>query len=265
MVFVNIYLISLYLNGVKYRISKGECFDMNLNSYFLKISDRSTKKSLRKTPSYAENKEELGTIPEILSMSASPGSMEASFAHALDRVTDNLTKVIDSKISTVLEAIKKQTSQLQAIATRMNEAEKWIANVEDTATLSEAKLAQLEKQIHEMLEHKDELDNRGRRCNVRIVGLPEGTEGPDPVKFLEKWIPEYLQMDTKAGRLKLDRAHRSSAPKPGVDQHPRPLIMKFHNYADKQRVMEAARRLGPHRSNKDSPTCKESRISFFND
>lgn len=72
-------------------------------------------------------------------------------------------------------------------------------------------------------------------------------------------------MDTKAGRLKLDRAHRSSAPKPGVDQRPRPLIMKFHNYADKQRVMEAARRLRSHQSNKESPACKESKISFFND
>lgn len=198
-------------------------------------------------------------------MSVSPGSMETSIAHALDRVTDNLTKVIDSKISTVLEAIKEQTSQLQAISARMNEAEKRIADVEDTATLSEAKLAQFEKQIREMREHIDELDNRGRRCNVRIVGLPEGTEGLDPVKFLEKWIPEYLQMDIKAGRLKLDQAYRSSVLKPGPDQHPRLFIVKFHNYADKQRVMEAARRIGSHRANQDSPACKESRIFFFND
>lgn len=82
---------------------------------------------------------------------------------------------------------------------------------------------------------------------------------------LRKWIPEYLRMDTKTGRLKLDRAHRSLAPKPSTGQRPRPLIVKFHNFTDKQRMMEAARRLGTRRSNQDDPTCKGPKISFFND
>ena len=116
-----------------------------------------------------------------------------------------------------------------------------------------------------MQEHIDDVDNRGRRCNIRIVGLPKGSEGSDSVKFLEKWVPEYLQMDTKAGRLKLDRAHRSLTLKPGAGQCPRPLIVKFHNFTDKQCVMEAACRLGSCRSNQDDRTNEEPRISFFND
>lgn len=52
----------------------------------------------------------------------------------------------------------------------MGEAEKRIANVEAVATLSEAKLAHLEKQVHDMREHIDDLNNRGRRCNIRVVG-----------------------------------------------------------------------------------------------
>lgn len=115
-----------------------------------------------------------------------------------------------------------------------------------------------------MREHIDDLDIRGRRCNIR-VGIPEGSEGSGPVKFFEKWIPEYLQINTKTGRLKLDRAHRSLAPKPGASQHPRPLIVKFHNFTDKQRMMEAARQFGSRRSNQDVPTHKGPRISFFND
>ncbi len=83
------------------------------------------------------------------------------------------------------------------------------------------------------------LSNRGRRCNVRIVSLPEDTEGSNPLKFFEKWIPDYIYLDMKAGKLKLERAHCSLAPKPVQDSRPRPVIVWFHNFQDKQRVMAA--------------------------
>ncbi|KAK1874713.1 Protein TALPID3 [Dissostichus eleginoides] len=69
-------------------------------------------------------------------------------------------------------------------------------------------------------------------------------------------------MTTRKGRIKLGRAHRSMAPKPGPEQRSRPIILKFHNFADKQLVMNAARKLGsePGRLAHTGP-----RISFFND
>lgn len=241
---------------------------MSLDNYFPKASDnmpRNVKISSKKVPASAENEGESSATCETSSTGVSSGCMEPSIVQALDRITDNLTKVIDTKISTVLDAIKEQTAQLQAVVTRVSEAEKRIADVEAVATSSEAKVAHLEKQVQDMREHIDDLDNRSRRCNIRIVGLPEGSEGSDAVKFFEKWIPQYLQMDTKAGRMKLDRAHRSSALKPGSGQRPRPLIVKFHNFMDKQRAMQAARRLGSRQSNQDDFTQKGPRISFFND
>ena len=203
---------------------------MSLDTYFPQKSNSMDKRTLKRpqknTPAKPGARGELADV--------NSGTMEPSIIRALDNITDNLTKVIDAKISTVLDAIKEQTSQIQAVATRMEEAEKRIVDVEETALASEARIASLEKQVHDMLEHIDDLDNRGRRCNVRIVGLPEDSEGKDPVKFLERWIPEYLQMTVKDDRVKLDRAHRSMAPKPSPNQRPRPLIIKFHNFRDKQ-------------------------------
>lgn len=66
--------------------------------------------------------------PRHRAWNVNSGSMEPGIVRALDRITDNLTKVIDAKIATVLEAIKEQTSQLQA-------AKKRIADVEAVATL----------------------------------------------------------------------------------------------------------------------------------
>ena len=75
--------------------------------------------------------------------------------------------------------------------------------------------------------------------------------------FLEKLVPEYLLTTTKDSQLKLGRAHRSSATKPGPNQCPRPLILRFHNFRDKQRAKEAAHQLGSRESNQDDSSPRE--------
>ncbi len=186
----------------------------------------------------------------------------SNFAQALDKLTENITKVIDEKVNTVLSAINDQTVQFQALVERVGEAEEQIASVENLSKSLQATVADLQKKVSDMSAHIDHLENRGRMCNLRLLGLPEGTKGSDPVHFIEKWLPDYLKITTKAGRIKLDRAHRSLAPLPGPAQRPRPVIIKFHNFTDKQRVLNAARHVGtdPERSADAGP-----KISFFND
>lgn len=101
---------------------------------------------------------------------------------ALERVTDNLTKVFDVKIAAVLEAINNQmVVKMIAVDVKIEEVEKRFADVETVATNSEAKIADIETHIKRMQERIDDLDNRSCRCNVRIIGFPEVTEGSDPV------------------------------------------------------------------------------------
>ena len=231
---------------------------MSLDDYFAKISDnmpnRTTKKST-KTTTPVDVHEELANVSEANTI-ADPGTMDLM----IQKMTDNITKVIDAKIRTVLEAIAGHSAEIQSVVKRVVEAEGRIAAVETSTTSMDAKIKALEKQVREMAEHIDDLDNRGRRCNIRVVGLPENSEGTRSVKFFEEWIPGYLQMDTKAGRVKLDRAHRSQAPIPGPNQRPRPVVIKFHNFTDKQRVMDAARNIGS-----DGSQHKGPKVSFFND
>lgn len=186
MAFVNLYFCFRYFDGEKCGVLDRKCFNMSLDSYFFKALDNMPRNTKNLSKSNPVSEEELSATPETPSMDVSSGSMEPGIVQALDRITNNLTKVIDTKISAVLHAIKEQTSQLQAVVARVGEAEKRIADVEATTTSSEAKLAHLEKQVHDMWEHIDDIDNRGRRCNVRVVGVPEGSEGLDSVKFFEK-------------------------------------------------------------------------------
>ncbi|KAE8291557.1 hypothetical protein D5F01_LYC08911 [Larimichthys crocea] len=152
----------------------------------------------------------------------------------------------------------KRYRQLKEIEERTTEAENRIAATEHTCETVDARVQELENQIRSMAEHIDDLENRGRRKNVRVIGLPEDAEGTNPTKFFESWIPDLLGLETKAGRVKIERAHRTLAPKPGPNQRPRPVLIRFHNFTDKQRVLDASRRSG-------TVKYKESTIMFFQD
>lgn len=54
---------------------------------------------------------------------------------AMDRITENITKLMNAKTDTVLAAIKEQTSQIQQLGIWVGEAESRNANVK-IATLS---------------------------------------------------------------------------------------------------------------------------------
>lgn len=110
----------------------------------------------------------------------------------------------------------------------------------------------------------DDLENRAHRSNLHLVGLPEKVEGSDMCAFLERWIPEVLEHNFPRLVL-IERAHRISGA--GVndaeagcrsDVRPRVVIMKFLNYADKFRVMKAAR-------SKEEILSDNQRVMFFPD
>lgn len=80
----------------------------------------------------------------------------------------------------------------------------------------------------------------GRRKNICIFGLPENAEGNDPTHFFETWLPELLNIKTKAGRLRVERAHRTTNQVPSSGQRPCPTLVRLHNFQDIPRIMNAA-------------------------
>ncbi|TWW54773.1 hypothetical protein D4764_0109550 [Takifugu flavidus] len=94
-----------------------------------------------------------------------------------------------------------------------------------------------------------DLEARSRRNNVRIIGLPESIEGPRPTDFFSALLSQLLGEETLPKPPVLDRAHRSLASKPKQGERPRPVIIRFHDYQTKERVLrEALKRSGTHGS-----------------
>ena len=80
----------------------------------------------------------------------------------------------------------------------------------------------LQIQVKALTERADDMENRSRRNNLRLVGLSENEEGRDACTFLEKWIPSVLGMKTSTP-LALERAHRIGPQPQNVNNSTPPL------------------------------------------
>lgn len=221
---------------------------MSINAYFLRQEARPR----RKNPAPEVSDEQLANMDEEEGNTAtmaeqqvgadrgSDSGLRSALREVVHDVTANVTKAMDEKLAPVLELLKKHGDTLDSHEKRLTETEQRIGALEDATDPVKTKVEFLEKTVNFLSERVDEMENRGRRRNIRIVGIPEDVEGTDPTRFFERWLPDALQIKTKNDRIKLERAHRSLAPKPSSQQRPRPVIVRFHNYQDKQRVMDAS-------------------------
>ncbi|KAI5085401.1 hypothetical protein C0J45_22989, partial [Silurus meridionalis] len=79
--------------------------------------------------------------------------------------------------------------------------------------------------------------------------------------FLQKWIPEFLHLQTKSAYIKIERARCTLASRPGVQERPRPLVVRMHNFRDKQRILHASKKLFMD----GNLRFENSKVSFYQD
>lgn len=125
---------------------------------------------------------------------------------------------------------------------RVTQAEIRISNNEDEVEILRAKVGTLESKQKTLEDKAMDLETRSRRNNVRLINLAESTEGRDPCKFLEKWLPEVLDI-TLQNPVLIEKAHRIGLRREG-NATPRTLIMRFLNYRDKEVILNAAKAKG---------------------
>ena len=194
--------------------------------------------------------------------------LDPATAKAFKAMTDQLTKVIDAKMSPIVESIQMVVSGLRATEKRLDEVEERVDAVETATASCDGRVLQLEKQLKDATERLDSFEDRNRRDNIRIYGCDELLGRDNALDYFETWIPQLLKLETKSGRIKLDRCHRlgpKTNQKSGKQRDrppPRGVIAKLHNSRDKKRVMDAARRAT---ENGGKLQFEGSTISFYSD
>uniref|UniRef100_A0A8C5Q523 Uncharacterized protein n=1 Tax=Leptobrachium leishanense TaxID=445787 RepID=A0A8C5Q523_9ANUR len=100
--------------------------------------------------------------------------------------------------------------------------------------------ASLEDDFSEVRRRLDDLDNRSRRHNVRIRGLPETVSNEDLGTCIRSAFLHVLD-DPAITDIPLDRCHRALRPVPPAGAPPRDVICRVTSYTLKDRLMTVAR------------------------
>lgn len=157
----------------------------------------------------------------------------------------------NSSLDIKLESVK-------VVERRVEDAEQRISNTEDTMSQLLAKLEHTKARLSEAINRLEDQENRSRCNNIKIINLPECTEGDYAKDFFKIWLPKILNLTEKNDRIKMDTCHCSPAQLQTESTRPRIAYIRLHNYADKQLVTQKARKMG-------EIAVSGNRIHFFED
>ena len=176
-----------------------------------------------------------------------PGAGEPSLADLMKAIQagTEVSNGIAKKVDEIQVTVTTMDNKLEALTTRVAEAEQRISNAEDRAELHESQLQKLEKEVALLQEKNLEIESRSRRFNLKVQGLVEGREGPNPLAFFETFFSNLFGPDsTLPRRVELQAAHRSPAKHPPKGDPPRTIWVKFLRLPDKEKIMQLSRQKG---------------------
>lgn len=127
----------------------------------------------------------------------SPIKAKADLNSTMDMILKKLAEVHDLARSTKANTDSMQLeltairANMDTINTRLSDAEQRISDAEDLSTETKKDIRSLHDTTSALKKQMSELEDRNRRGNVRIIGIPEGAEdnAGSCTAFLETWIP----------------------------------------------------------------------------
>lgn len=169
--------------------------------------------------------------------------MANTVAHFEDILRTELT-AMRNEFASHMSVVQSLCSKLDLLTGEMREQKKVVAD-------HDRRVAALEQQVVD-------LQDRNRRSNLRLVGLPEGSEKDDPMGFLKSSLPKWLP-SLADKEIEVERAHRVYTRHSSDRAKPRVFIFKLLRYTDRELILRAARLHAPVK------TSDGATLSFFPD
>ncbi|KAJ1175847.1 hypothetical protein NDU88_001132 [Pleurodeles waltl] len=181
---------------------------------------------------------------------ATPGPMPTPTDPSALEATERVLQEIAS-LGRHLEAMDQKITDL-TIASSSIRAD--IAGFKDTADALDQRFTTVEDQMATLLDHETELrslrakvtdlEDRSRRDNIRLFGIPERKEGSDIKAFFHSLLSDLFSIEFSPP-LEFQRAHRIGPPHKATSDKPRPIIACFLRHEQARQVISAAKTQGP--------------------
>ncbi|MGH0145703.1 UNVERIFIED_CONTAM: hypothetical protein FKN15_050243 [Acipenser sinensis] len=209
--------------------------DLNTPSPTIKIKGKRARKQILISDEAAPKLTELNH--EDSQGQTLPWRTETQLYSLRDSIVGCIKKCLKSEI---IADIKTVCAEIKSIQARLQQTEEKI--IAPLSSLDKQNnIKESDTEISLLKSRLAVLEHRNRRSNLRIVALTEGTEGGDPIDFLQKSIPLLLPSMTRP--IEIERAHSIYDGSSTRRDRPRTFIFKLLHYTDWQLILRAARNL----------------------
>ncbi|KAH3778796.1 hypothetical protein DPMN_180267 [Dreissena polymorpha] len=178
----------------------------------------------------------LGIMDDIRTIRSSSQNIEKTL---------NIISVKVSELEVKLTCIDKRVTSVENscafISTEFESQKAHISNIQKEITSLETQRTKMERQLEDYSTREEyindklsDLESRSMQENLMFYGFDESKE-EDCEVIVKTFIKDILQIE--AHDIKLDRVHRIG---PYSNSKTRPIVAKFHDYNDRERVRKQA-------------------------
>lgn len=122
---------------------------------------------------------------------------------------------------------------------QVSELEHRVSSNEDDISDLVKRVKTLEKENTNLKAWAEDAENRSRRSNLRFI--PERAEANDILGFMRHLVPQLLGEANFSTPPLIERCHRTAVRDNFRAKGPRPILVKFHYFQDKLKILKLSR------------------------
>ncbi|KAJ1117660.1 hypothetical protein NDU88_005857 [Pleurodeles waltl] len=166
----------------------------------------------------------------------------------MERIIQEITTVshriegINTSLTSLTLETKSMRSDIAGFQSRVTGLEQRLGSLEAQATAFQDQ----DQDLLYLRSKLTEMEDRSRRDNIRLLGIPENEEGADMQAFLSSTLPKLTSLDFDPP-LEFQRAHRVGLKRSDKSSRPRPIISCLLRHNQTRQILQAAHSHGPFR------------------
>ncbi|CAI5682234.1 unnamed protein product [Oreochromis niloticus] len=168
--------------------------------------------------------------------------LSAEFAKQRTSLKEDVSALIRDAIRPIQDSLDLLQTTVSSFQKRLTSVESIVGDNFERLTVAEASIKMLQTQNQSLADRCDDLENRSRRANLRILNIPEGSEdGKDPIKFISDVLMEVMGSEVFPAPPELERAHRTPTSRTSRRSSPRAFLVCFSRFQQKEAALRWAR------------------------
>ncbi|KAJ1192294.1 hypothetical protein NDU88_001605 [Pleurodeles waltl] len=147
---------------------------------------------------------------------------------------------MDASITSLTLETKSMRSDIAGFQSRVTGLEQRMGSLEAQAIASQDR----DQDLLYLRSKLTDMEDRSRRDNIRLLGIPENEEGTDMQTILGSTLSKLTSLDYDPP-LEFQRAHRVGPKRSDKPSRPRPITACLLRHNQTRQILQAARSHGP--------------------